>query len=317
MNSCVKWILARMTMVIILVAMVTVALVKPLEAQVTGSSAAFFPRFLEADEVVVLSSVVSGIIKDIKYHRQDFVKKGETLVQLDDDLIKLDIAKFEAQIAMAKAVDIEKAKIALQYAEDNLKIIQQLHNRKIGGTRVGSEKELKEAMQQRDMARLELEKAKKNVALLQIELQKDNKVLSQHKVVSPIDGVIVSFSSVKSLDQQNLKRPEVGELIQTARPLVALMKVDVLRVSKTLPKSMLSKVHLGQKALVYVESSPNQALPGRVVYISPTIIPALGEFNIEVEFKNPLVAGKKKIISNATYPYRFRPGMRARVELEK
>ena len=90
------------------------------------------------------------------------------------------------------------------------------------------------------------------------------------------------------------------------------MKVDRLQVRHDMPKSMLNKIQLGQTLRVFVEGD-NRPLNSTVVFISPTVT-TVGKYQIMVEFENPLQENIDQLPAG-TYPYRFRPGMRARVEV--
>ena len=74
----------------------------------------------------------------------------------------------------------------------------------------------------------------------------------------------------------------------------------------------LAKIRLGQQARVFVPDRNSEPVLGKVVYIAPTVA-TIGDLFIEVEFPNPLVQTQDK--RRSFYRYRFRPGMKAEVEL--
>jgi len=92
--------------------------------------------------------------------------------------------------------------------------------------------------------------------------------------------------------------------------VMAMMKVDRLRVSYSDAAERLEPVQLGQKALVYVKGD-QEPIAATVVYKSPTI--TVGELTLEVEFANPPL--KNRSGQRGLYRYRYRPGMKARVEI--
>ena len=78
-----------------------------------------------------------------------------------------------------------------------------------------------------------------------------------------------------------------------------------------LPVEQIDSVRLGQEARVYVQGSA-EAIAAKVIYISPTV-ESTGQFNVDVELSNPAAGGANQ--ARDQYRYRFRPGMRAQVEL--
>jgi len=267
-------------------------------------------QYLKPQKVVILSAAADGIITNIAYTPQDFIRQGETLIQLDDDLVKLQIDSLKVKIKLSVEIDAKDADIRYQFARDNLDIVQQMYKEKIGESRVVSEKELKEAIQTKEIAELGPPKAALGKKLLEIELKQNQKLLEKHAVKAPDDGVLVRFDSVTNLEDSKLKEPQVGEMVKAGQPLAALMKVD--RLSVTVPKDAgdLDAVRLGQKAVVYVDNGRDQAqkVPGEVVFKSPTVVGAVQRFHIEVEIKNPPLDGEDQ--SRGIYRYRFRPGMK-------
>jgi multidrug efflux pump subunit AcrA (membrane-fusion protein) len=269
-----------------------------------------FPRFLQASRVTVLSASVNGVVDRILHEPQDYVNKGELLIQLDDELIRLEEESLLAQIELSTA-DIE-AKIRLDYAQDSLAIVQQLYDKMIGGKRAASVKELKEGTQSRDLALQGKKKAELEMRLLKLKLASARKQRQMHAITAPIQGVIVPFSSVKNLEERNIKRVEEGEMVAVSQPVMALMDVGRMRVMTQLMSTVIDEVFLGQEATVYVQGSA-KPISAVVVFKSPTIGFALDIFEIEVEFDNPLRSTEG--LPKGAYPYQFRPGMRARVDL--
>ncbi len=270
-----------------------------------------YSSFVQPQRVVVLSTMVNGLVSEVRHEPQEFVRKDETIVQLDTTLMELSVNKLRSQIEMDTGRD--EARINLQYSRDNLEIVQKLYDTKLTDeVRVGSIKELKEATQRKEIAELGGKKAELNIRLLQYQLSENEELLKRHSITSPIDGVIVPFTSVRSLEERNLKRIEAGETVQAGQIAAAVMKVDRRRVAWPLPVEQVNQVKLGQAATVYVQGEGESGLPGEVVFKSPTI-ETTGQFTIEVEFANPAAAEAET--ARGAYPYQIRPGMRARVEL--
>ncbi len=265
---------------------------------------------LQADKVVILSSEVVAVIKKIHHKAQDFVKKGDVLIDFDAELIELQVERIEEQLQMG--TKFKKALVNQEYRTDTYNLLKGLAEEKIGNTNIAavSQKELREAKQAKEIADLDVQEAKLEKILMENDLKTQKVNLKKHKVVSPIDGVVVSFNTIPSMRERSLKKPEVGEAVRTGQEVMVVMKVDRFKLSHQVPASQVNSVKLGQEAIVYVRDYEDTPVLAKVVYISPTVV--INEFEIQVELKNP----PKKDAAKGEYPYLFREGMEARVELD-
>ena len=291
----------------------------PVFCQMSSSKAADIrdARFVQAQEVVVMPAEVPGLIVRMPFVPQDFVKEGEVLVQLDPNLIALEIDSIRSQIALSTKE--EAAAVRLQYAKDNYEIIKKLYETPIDldeKIRVGTKKELKEAEQQKELMELGVRDARLEMKLMQIKLKQMRKRLSQMSIRAPWDGVIVPFFSVKNVPQmERSKPPAVGEMVTTGQVVIAMMKVDVLKVQSEVEVERLDSLYLGKPAKVYIPYGSKEAIPAKVVFISPTV-DSTGVVPFEVEFANPAAPVSGVRPGRGFYRYRFHPGMKARVEVE-
>jgi multidrug efflux pump subunit AcrA (membrane-fusion protein) len=236
---------------------------------------------------------------------------------LDPNLIALELDNIRSQIALSTKE--EAAAVRLQYAKDNYEIIKKLYETTIDKDekiRVGTKKELKEAEQQKELMELGVRDARLEMKLLQINLKQMRKRLSQMSIRAPWDGVIVPFFSVKNVPQlERSKPPAVGEMTTSGQVVIAMMKVDVLKVQSEVEVEQLGNLYQGKPAKVYIPYGSKEAIPAKVVFISPTV-DSTGVVPYEVEFENPAASPSGVRPGRGFYRYRFRPGMKARVESE-
>lgn len=274
-----------------------------------GSTTPGYP--LRAEKIAILSAEVAGVVKEIAFKPQQFVQAHDLLIALNTDLLDIEIERIQLQIDLNTSE--EEADIAISFNENVFRIIEDMHETEIEGSKVASYKEYFDAQQRLAMARLQKTKAQAEVGTLRLNRKYNQEVLKRHSLRAPFDGVMVPFSNTNIPALEDTKAVEVGEMVQNGQPLVALMAVDHLRVPWRLPTTMLNKVVMGQKAQVSVDgfSTP---VTGEVVYISPTLI-TRDQFEIEVRLANP--ARDEKNQSAGAYRYMFRPGMWASVELSE
>ncbi|MBI9017188.1 MAG: HlyD family efflux transporter periplasmic adaptor subunit [Phycisphaerae bacterium] len=270
-----------------------------------------YPQFIQPQKTIVLRSLVSGQVKAINFEPQDYVQKGQPIIELDDELLR--IRKKTIMASLELSTFIKKAEIRLAYSKDNLEIVKKLYGSKVGSSRVGSAKELKEATQAYELAIEDITEAKLEVRKLELALEELEKNLSFYSINAPVSGVIVPFNMVKQLEQENVKNTEVGEVVLERQALVALMKVDKLRVRSTARSEDYGDIKIGQKARVFIyqkNGGPKEII-GEVVFVSPGVGASLKVYSYEVEFDNPKVKTEKE----SDYPFVYRPNTRARVEL--
>ena len=270
-----------------------------------------YPAFLKAQKVIILSARVEGMIEAIAYRAQDFVEAGEVLISLDDKMARFDVQSADDKLAM-NALATDQKVVSEEYAKETLEITRALYDKPIDGVRVVARKELKETEQMAAIADLQVRSSKLEGNLLGTNREQYRELLARHEVKAPVSGVLAPFSSVLQLRESNIKQPEVGETVRAGQVVAAMIKVDQLRVFQPLPLAQLDKVQLGQAARVYVEGGPPEGIDAEVIFKSPTL-EVSDQFHIGVEFANPRIDGQES--KRSWYRYRYRDGMRARVEL--
>ncbi|WP_108652187.1 efflux RND transporter periplasmic adaptor subunit [Dongshaea marina] len=94
------------------------------------------------------------------------------------------------------------------------------------------------------------------------------------KLVAPFDGTLGSFDF------------STGAYIGSGTKLVNLVQLDPLKVSYNLNQDLKNRVKLGQAIYLTTDMYPNKKFDGRVTYISPTINPDTGRFDLQAQFGN-------------------------------
>lgn len=195
----------------------------------------------------------NGRIEEMLKEEGDAVKAGDVLARLDNRPLELAIAQKKAVIAQQEAV------------------VAKLHN----GSR--PEEITQAAAQVESLAAANLENAKAALSLankgprdediaaaeaqlsaLKAGLENDLYNLSQATLVAPQDGVIRS------------RLMETGDMASAARPVYLIGLSDPKWIRAYVPESRLGELREGMEADVYVDSFPNEAIKGKVGYISDT-----------------------------------------------
>ena len=100
--------------------------------------------------------------------------------------------------------------------------------------------------------------AEAQLSALKAGLENDLYNLSQATLVAPQDGVIRS------------RLMETGDMASAARPVYLIGLSDPKWIRAYVPESHLGELREGMEADVYVDSFPNEAIKGKVGYISDT-----------------------------------------------
>jgi membrane fusion protein (multidrug efflux system) len=227
---------------------------------------------LKALEDVAVSSKKSGIINQILVKEGDRVKKGQILVQLDDVDARLQLERAEAGVKQA-AVTVETYRnIVPRYLK--------LHETQVIPQQTLDELIMKVKV---DEARLDLAKAELNLA---------RQNLLDHRIVSPIEGVV------------NLKIASLGEHVNVAPKdeILKIVQMDPLELEFYVPENWAGKVHLGNKVQFTLKAFSEEKFTATLRFISPTADSATRNVKVKAVVPNP--------------HYRLKPGFFAEVTVQ-
>ncbi len=205
----------------------------------------FFPLF--ADEVYATFDVVarkeanlnlsvSGIVKRLNVDVGSRVKKGELLLEIDnDDLI--------ASIDLAKE-KLKKAQIEEEFAAQTYGRYKKVEN--------VIEAEIM------DQYTLSYKKASAAAAEAKASLRYQQTLLEKSRLRAPFSGVIASRSV------------EVGDLVMGSAPLFLLMSSPEVKLVMTFDEKYLSKVKVGSKVRYRVDGQSGEKI-GKIGKLYPSV----------------------------------------------
>jgi HlyD family secretion protein len=282
---------------------------------------------LEATEVKV-SSKVPGQVELIRIEEGSAVKPGDTLVILDRSTLELQWkqaqAGYEASDAQyrllvngARSEDLHVAEEALRQAEAAWKNAGDDHARMKELARTGTvtRKQLDDAESRATIAEAQRGVAEQNLAKMkrfarQEDLAAAKARAAQAKATADllrkqwVDAVILA--PVGGTVTQ--KPVEEGELIGAGTVVATVARLEKMNLMIYVNELELGKVQLGGAADVYIDSYPDKAFPGKVIYLSP-----IAEFtpkNVQTkEDRTKLVFGVKIEVENREGA--LKPGMPA------
>jgi|GEM_PF-6079933 len=274
-------------------------------ATLVGKSYDVSLKLLRAEGSVILNSAIDGRIAEINVKPGQVVKKGDTIITLKHEVIRLQTERIDLKIKSFTGV--KRAKVMLDFAQDEYEIIDKLANPDEGEP-VVSPKEIKEALQKLRVAEIGVVDAQTELDLLINELALSEQSYQQHFLKAPYDGVVVQLRNILALDEQTLKEVEVGETIRAGQNVIAVINAKTMKIVDHVNPATVGKVKIGQKVKVFVAGHDNKAIEGTVNFISSVI--NLGQVKVEISVDNI----KNPDIKSGQYPYLYRDGIKARVE---
>ena len=289
------------------------ATAQPVAVEVTTATAITreLPQFFEAtgslsgDEQTDVSPSIAGKVVFINVDLGSYVKRGQTIVRLDDVDAKLRVQQAQAQVDQMKAAlrqaeekvgirpgrsfDVNKlpevgnARVALELAEKNLRRSEKLiESGDISRSLYDQQRAQRDQLKEQYEAALSLARqnyaavmtARANVANAESQLNLALRSQSYANVYSPIDGYVAD-------------RPaDLGEYVSTTTKVATIVKINPLRLRIDIPEQAISTVSVGQSVSVTTSAWPDRNFSGRIARISPNVTPTSRTLTVEAEVQN-------------------------------
>jgi len=269
------------------------------------------PRFFEAtgsltgDEQTDIAPSVAGKVVSIQVDMGSYVRRGQTIVRLDDVDSKLRVEQAQAQVDQYKAAlrqaeekvgirpgqafevnklpEVANARVALELAEKNLRRSEKLiESGDISRAAYDIQKAQRDQLKEQYEVMLSLARqnyaavttARANVANAESQLGLARRTLSYANVYSPIDG----FVSERTAD--------LGEYVSPTTKIATVVKINPLRVRIDIPEQAIPAVTVGQSVSITTSAWPDKNFSGRIARISPNVTPTSRTLTVEAEIEN-------------------------------
>jgi len=203
---------------------------------------------------------VPGRIDRYFVEEGQYVRKGDSLVQLDDRDYRAAVTRAEAALRVASA------------------------NRTLAESELARGRELRArsviSPQEFDILQNKAEVARATVAQLEADLTQARVSLEYTTLLAPSDGVVLA------------KLKEVGEIavpggFAGSGDLIRLANLTDLRAEVDVNESDLNRVRIGQPAQVTPDAYPDARYPAEVVKLYPQVDRQKGTLKIEVRILKP------------------------------
>jgi RND family efflux transporter MFP subunit len=263
---------------------------------------------LAAVDQVTISSESDGKVSRILADLGDRVTAGQVLIQIDREKQQYSLDQQKATLARAlaqygapdpqhlpeieKTPDVQKANADLVQAKQMFDRASELFKRSLVPRQTLDDAAT--ALQSKQASYdLSLQTAKNLRASIQgseASMKLADRQLRDTEIRAPFDGYVEK------------RLVNLGELVKNQMPVMAVVRVDPLKVIAEIPEKMAPWIKDGQPVELHVDAYPEQTFIGKVSRISPAVNTATRAFPFEA-----LVPNKDA---------RLKPGTFARVHIE-
>ena len=226
-----------------------------------------FECLIQPDKIVHISSPIDGILSEVYVDDSDQVSKGQKLAKLESS-----VQKAAVKVAKAKAQrkdEIQLRETDLAFTKRKLDRIIELHEK-----HSVSPSEKDRAQTAVALAEFELQKARNNNKLANLEYKKAKKALQKRTIRSPINGIIVTRSA------------SPGESVDRT-PIFTIAKVEQLKVELIVPVEYFGLIKVGMKAHVIPEIINASEYTATVSVVDKVIDAPSGTFSVRLSLPNP------------------------------
>ncbi|MGB8768050.1 MAG: efflux RND transporter periplasmic adaptor subunit [Candidatus Korobacteraceae bacterium] len=213
--------------------------VQTIESHEVGDASEYVATIKSRNSATIMSDV-EGWIVAIHVHSGQFVKKGQTLMEIDPRRQRATVSNFDSQRASKQA--------ALQWAKVQLDRITHLYQ-----AQVVSKQDL-------DQARSNYDSAVADVKSLDAQITQQQVQLRYYSVFAPTDGIVGDIPV------------HVGDRVTNTTPLTTIDERRGLEVYLTVPSERAHEVKMGAPVDV-LDNAGNVLLHTQIDFISPQIDP--------------------------------------------
>ena len=208
---------------------------------------------VQPTEQVDISSELSGTVRDVNVDYNSEVKSGDVLAVLDTNKVEADLKSTQAKLDSAKA-NVVKATADLQSAQSSYE-----RTRNLVQNNVTTQQSLEDARYKYDSAVAAKEINEAAVLSAEADLQLAEVNLSKSKIISPIDGVILT----RSVD------PGATVAASLSAPVLFVIGGDLrqMELQVDVDEADVGQIAVGQKATFTVDAYPDKTFTAEIKQI--------------------------------------------------
>jgi len=263
---------------------------------------------LAAVDQVTISSEADGKVSRILADLGDRVKAGQPLIQVDREKQQYNFDQQRASLEKAlaqlgapdaqhlpeaeKTPDVQKAGADLAQAKQAYERANALFKRTLvpQQTLDDAATTLQSKQASYDLSLQNAKNLRASIQASEASVKLADRQLRDTEIRAPFDGIVEK------------RLVNLGELVKTQMPVMAIVRVDPLKVIAEIPEKMAPWIKEGQPVQLHVDAYPDRTFIGKVSRISPAVNTATRAFPFEA------------LVPNADAV--LKPGTFARVHIE-
>jgi RND family efflux transporter MFP subunit len=250
---------------------------------------------LAAVDEVTVSSEADGLVTKILHDLGDRVRTGDVMVELDREKAEYNLAQQKAALQRALAQygapdpahlppientpDVQKAQAELVQARQAFDRAKELHNRQLVPRQTLDDADalLQSKKASYDSSLQNGRNLQANIAAADAAMKLADRQLRDTYIRAPFDGYV------------QRRFVNLGQLVKgsgTPVPVMALVRVDPLKVTGEIPEKMVPWISVGQDVELHVDAYPDKAIAGKISRISPAVNTSTRAFPFEALVPN-------------------------------
>ncbi|MEA2021337.1 MAG: efflux RND transporter periplasmic adaptor subunit [Candidatus Caldatribacteriota bacterium] len=264
---------------------------------------------VEANETVRVTSEIMGQAKKIKVQNGEEVNKGDILIVLGDEQIKIQVAQAQATLdsvqasydkikAGARPQEVKQAESAVLQSKINRDSAEEnyLRMKKLFSEKAISEQQYEQSKNQFEIADMQYKSAQESykmviegateedVKSVEAQVRQTKAALDMAKyqlkntqITAPISGKVTSIT-VSS-----------GEMIAPSMPLLSIIDTSRIFVKIGISEKDISKVKEGQKVSLEIDAFPEEKFQGEVISKGVAVDQISKTLEVKIEILQPEV----------------------------
>jgi membrane fusion protein, multidrug efflux system len=222
---------------------------------------------IEPSRHVKLSTAVEGVLASVKVQRGDRVREGDVVALLESGVEQAAEKLADGRATLHAQIDARQAR--LKSAGRKLKRTEELVDKNFV-----SLEEVEDAQTEFEVAERNLQEAIESQQLAKLDLVRAKEQLALRVIRSPINGIVVeTFLSG-------------GEFAQ-GQPIMEMVAIDPLHVEVLLPLSMYGQITNTSVGIVTPEAPLTGEYPAKVAIIDKVVDAASGTYGVRLLLPNP------------------------------
>jgi RND family efflux transporter MFP subunit len=247
---------------------------------------------LTAVDQVTISSEAEGTVRAILADLGDRVKAGQVLIQLDNEKQQYTYQQQQAALArtlaqygapdpqhlpeIEKTPDVQKAKADLVQANQALARANELFSRTLISQQAHDDAQTAVQSKQAsyDSALQSARNLRASIQASEATMKLAGRQLRDTEIRAAFDGYVEK------------RLVNLGELVKAQMPVMAIVRLDPLKVTAELPEKMAPWISDGRPVELHVDAYRDRTFTGKVTRISPVVNPATRAFPFEAIVPN-------------------------------